>query len=699
VVIFGEGPKDDFDAAQDKNITGVTHVHNTLKKDRPYYMHYVLLTNLKPNAIYHYRVVAGSNDAEVSDSFQFRGPYGGASGPNGTTRIALYGDMGVYPWNNMQNLLEDTAGTAEEAKMDLIIHAGDHCYNEGDVDERRADGYMQAFEKTIGNVPWMPIVGNHEFYGTNLGRFLNQTWEGWGPLPMEESESTASGSAPAAHRLQGGTSATTALGAFLSAGNHHGAGTTVDGSTNSIPSHSSRYFSVDFGLVHLVALSLNGYNKVDLCTTDCNEAQLKWLKGDLAAVNRSVTPWVIAMSHYPLYLQQVGADQEAQEADEDPMYTTEMADQAWLMAEECEYEGHARNCTGGPQWANRTKELAAEAQKKAKLHGSSSSPTVPLTLGAARDDLEPIFEEHGVDIYWAGHIHFYETFTGPISKNRVVGKGTHNPKAVIHVCSGNGGPPSPTNCKGPNYCTKPDNCLKCISQPYSYTRLTAYNRTDLLWEQVSNEAGSAVIDSWVVHQDNHGKFPPPGPTPPPTPAPPTPVPSPVPVPGTSALIWAPLTNGKTASHKDLPANAIVIGNQSAGLTYMCRADAAQGGDADLTGSISYAGGKGHCRMSSAGKSYYIYTGFHVLVSTSAGYQATWSPVDKAIATAAALPAHAVKGGSNSGGNTYICRVRSDGGETDIGGSASFAGGPGHCRVAVSNKAESINTGYDLLVAA
>ena len=65
--------------------------------------------------------------------------------------------MGVYSWNNMQNLYEETSlnNTA-----DLIIHGGDHCYNEGDDDEHRADAYMQAFEKTIANAPWMPIVGS-----------------------------------------------------------------------------------------------------------------------------------------------------------------------------------------------------------------------------------------------------------------------------------------------------------------------------------------------------------------------------------------------------------------------------------------------------------------------------------------------------------------------------------------------------------
>ena len=53
----------------------------------------------------------------------------------------------------MGNLYEETV---VNRTADLIIHAGDHCYNEGDVDERRADGYMQAFEATLANSIWMP---------------------------------------------------------------------------------------------------------------------------------------------------------------------------------------------------------------------------------------------------------------------------------------------------------------------------------------------------------------------------------------------------------------------------------------------------------------------------------------------------------------------------------------------------------------
>ena len=81
----------------------------------------------------------------------------------------------------------------------------------------------------------------------------------------------------------------------ITAGNHHGPATAT-----SVPSHTSRYFSVNLGLTHLVALSLNGYNGVDTCTTRCNDAQLQWLKQDLAAVDRSQTPWVGSPSLLPV---------------------------------------------------------------------------------------------------------------------------------------------------------------------------------------------------------------------------------------------------------------------------------------------------------------------------------------------------------------------------------------------------------------
>merc|ERR1719473_1499021 len=124
--------------------------------------------------------------------------------------------MGVYSYNNMQNLEKDCV---KDETMDLIIHAGDHCYNEGDDDEKRADGYMQAFEQTIANVPWMPVVGNHEYYaGAKLGRYLDSTWQKWGPIAGGDLPGNEFASGP--HK----STATSALGAMLTTGLHHGAG-------------------------------------------------------------------------------------------------------------------------------------------------------------------------------------------------------------------------------------------------------------------------------------------------------------------------------------------------------------------------------------------------------------------------------------------------------------------------------------------
>eukprot|EP01048_Picozoa_sp_COSAG05_P014937 COSAG05_NODE_1742_length_4160_cov_2.966511_4_plen_58_part_00 len=45
----------------------------------------------------------------------------------------------------------------------------------------------------------------------------------------------------------------------------------------------------------------------------------------------------------------------------------------------------------------------------------------------------------------------------------------------------------------------------CNNTP-SYTRLTVYNATDLVWEQVLN-VDNSILDRWAVHQDTHGRFP------------------------------------------------------------------------------------------------------------------------------------------------------------------------------------------------
>jgi len=48
-----------------------------------------------------------------------------------------------------------------------------------------------------------------------------------------------------------------------------------------------------------------------ICQSQINEnyEQYQWMKNDLESVNRSVTPWVFAMSHRPMYSSEVSSYQ------------------------------------------------------------------------------------------------------------------------------------------------------------------------------------------------------------------------------------------------------------------------------------------------------------------------------------------------------------------------------------------------------
>ena len=169
----------------------------------------------------------------------------------------------------------------------------------------------------------MPIIGNHEYYdGDNAYRWLNQT--DFVPLIDDHSKSTDSarrtGSKGSSHvRISAGgrSTATRAIGhalapslwlATAARSNTAGEGASAPASASAgdpsppspPPSNTSRFFSVDIGLGHFIALDGNVYiNKLD---KKWAEAQLEWLEADLNAVNRSKTPWVIAMSHFPLHI-------------------------------------------------------------------------------------------------------------------------------------------------------------------------------------------------------------------------------------------------------------------------------------------------------------------------------------------------------------------------------------------------------------
>eukprot|EP00035_Acanthoeca_spectabilis_P010123 m.178671 g.178671 ORF g.178671 m.178671 type:complete len:301 (+) comp14930_c0_seq3:1239-2141(+) len=297
---------------------------------------------------------------------------------------------------------------------------------------------MDAYSSFLAHTPWAPGWGNHEYLEEDRGNRLANITAG----------------VIAERRLADGAATRWA-------------------------------YSVEIGLLHFLHLDLSPYwcrfsgcIGVDTCgvsdewvvdassddpTTRYNftgyrETVMAYARADLAAIDRSKTPWVIASAHYPLY-----------ETYDD------VANQA-----------RAQN----------------EADFGARGRGRLSNDPAPSKAQAIAD-FEPLLAEFGVDMFFAGHDHNYET-TWPVYQGKVVQASYKDPKAPIHILSGSAGPPEWDKFAAAQTWTREPRL-----QVNSYSRLTLFNASVALFEQVANNNGT-IVDSFTITQtrmDRSAPFP------------------------------------------------------------------------------------------------------------------------------------------------------------------------------------------------
>ena len=204
------------------------------------------------------------------------------------------------------------------------------------------------------------------------------------------------------------------------------------------------FYSFDMGPAHFIMMNTECYFFYSNIT---QTTQMNWLLEDLnsANQNRELRPWVIVLSHRPLY------------------------------------------CS--VNW------------KIPLLQGNTDCGVEALML---QQELEDVFYENGVDMYFQAHVHNYER-NGAIYKNQTVESELDElhihigPKAPIYITNGNAG-----NRQGHNDPTSPtpQDWAKYWSNDYGYGRLIVYNNTHLYYEQFSALNIDVIDYVWVVKTQN-----------------------------------------------------------------------------------------------------------------------------------------------------------------------------------------------------
>ena len=211
----------------------------------PRYIHSVQLPGLYPHRLYTYRV-GSSISSQWSANLTFLSPRNDLNShlpTSNETSFLVIGDFGTCS-DLPKKTLRALSAEAQSWKWDALFHAGDIAYNLETANGVRGDEFMRDIEPIASAIPYMVAVGNHE-KDQNFTSYKNRF-----------------------HMPQG---------------------------------HDSMYYSVNLGPVHVMV-----YSSEVFCGKKCEQvrkSQWEWMLQDLesAKKDRAIRPWVVAISHKPLY--------------------------------------------------------------------------------------------------------------------------------------------------------------------------------------------------------------------------------------------------------------------------------------------------------------------------------------------------------------------------------------------------------------
>lgn len=254
------------------SVNGNSSVYDTRNILKISWFYSVELLNLQPSTVYYYQIVA-SNYVSSSSILSFTSAPS-VGNRNQIINIVTYGDWGVdglvEDIINGKHLFEKALGALQKIlpSTDFFLHHGDICYADDTAlgvfnTYEETFNYCQAMMTNITSTRfYMTAVGNHEINCTEISSLI------------KECSSVHKNQIPYSNRFR-------------------------------MPSKQSNgylnsWYSFNYGFVHVISLSCESdFANAPSGNLIDTKTQINWLKNDLAAVNRTVTPWVIVQCHRP----------------------------------------------------------------------------------------------------------------------------------------------------------------------------------------------------------------------------------------------------------------------------------------------------------------------------------------------------------------------------------------------------------------
>ncbi|KAI8984776.1 Metallo-dependent phosphatase-like protein [Mycotypha africana] len=308
---------------------------------RKLYLHKIKTKLLEQNTLYHYRLGSRHKKKRIqwSKIYEFHTP---TESRDDAFSFLATGDIGACNAVAASHLID----FGKTHQYDFITIAGDQAYNMDDFNGTKGDEYLNFMQEIFARVPYLGSTGNHEA-AYNFSHYKNR----FNSVPYAESKS-----------------------------------------------ENALMYSINYKSLHLISFSTEIF-----FTGSVEEQQTAyhWLENDLTLANqhRFERPWIIFMTHHPIYCSSQSPD-------------------CTIKADRLKYGDKASSIS------------LSGINVDSKENG----------IDRGNRGLEQILLKHRVDIYMSGHVHNYER-TYPVANGQPMSMTYHNAPSFFQIVIGNGGQP------------------------------------------------------------------------------------------------------------------------------------------------------------------------------------------------------------------------------------------------------------------